>query len=242
MRDAALIADLFDAGVDAALVARVAKALASAGGEKSKAALRTEKWRAKKASQNVTEASPRDVTKIITERHETSPDRHRVTSPRTCGEDNLSRLEITGLVVVGGVDARKPDQQTDDWPMGNAKRHAELLVETVASPWLDPQKSGGLVLTTGRLDAWKRQGASWEHDVLPVVTSATAGRRSKINGWTYFDDAIANSIAANRKALEIPEAGRAPRGQGPPSITERIGSEIAEAKRRALEQLSAQNG
>lgn len=131
----------------------------------------------------------------------------------------------------------------DDWPSGKAREHAAILVETVASPWLDPSKSPDLVTTAGRLSAWKLAGASWEFDVLAVVSGLTANRRSRIASWKFFDDAIARSIADNRQALEIPEAG-AVRATGPPrlSLTQQIGAENAEAKRRAFALMDAQNG
>jgi uncharacterized protein YdaU (DUF1376 family) len=104
----------------------------------------------------------------------------------------------------GGVGAREPE--ADDWPPGKATDHARLLVLQVASPWLDPSKSPGLVTTEGRLHAWRRDGATWEHDVVPVVTALSAGRNGQISTWKFFDHAIARSIAANRAALEIPAA------------------------------------
>lgn len=107
----------------------------------------------------------------------------------------------------------------DDWPKGSAKDHARLLVEAVGSPWLDPNKSLDLNTTHGRLAAWKRDGASWEFDVLPVVQKLAGNRRSRISSWKFFDAAIAQSIADNRAALEIPEAGKVVRLQstGPPN-------------------------
>jgi hypothetical protein len=102
----------------------------------------------------------------------------------------------------GGV---REDAPPDDWPAGKATDHARLLVEQVASSWLDPSKAPGLVLTEGRLAVWKREGASWEHDVVPVVTALSTGKHGLIATWKFFDPAIGRSIAANRQALEIPE-------------------------------------
>jgi hypothetical protein len=81
--------------------------------------------------------------------------------------------------------------------------------------------------------AWKREGASWEHDVLPVVAGVCANRRSRIASWKFFDQAVARSIADNRAALEIPIAQ--PRATGPPSLMDRITAERAEARRIALQ-------
>lgn len=121
-------------------------------------------------------------------------------------------------VVGGGVVGREGVRQADDWPEGRASDHADQLVRTVASPWLDPSKSPDLVTTRGRIAAWKRDGASWEHDVLPVVTGLCANRRSRISSWKFFDAAISRSIAENRAALAIPEAGEVVpfRNTGPP--------------------------
>ena len=134
----------------------------------------------------------------------------------------------------GGVERERAVPSSDDWPEGRASDHADQLVALVASPWLDPSKSPDLVTTRGRVAAWKRDGASWEHDVLPVVTGLCANRRSKISTWKFFDDAVARSIAENRAALEIPEAcGR--RQTGPPGWVDQIAAVNAEARRRVLE-------
>lgn len=170
---------------------------------------------------------------------DTGPTKDAPTPVHTRVEDNPSRLDTTGLVVVGGVEAREPDQPGDDWPKGDAKRHAELIVETVASPRLDPHKSTTLVTTTGRIAAWKRAGASWEHDVLPVIQAGCQGRRDRINGWQYFDAAIARSIADNRRALDIPEA----QARAPPrrqTLAEQVGDESRRATELALSRLKAQ--
>lgn len=137
--------------------------------------------------------------------------------------------------VGGGVDAgERVSVSPDDWPTGKASDHADLLIATVASPWLDPSKSPDLVTTRGRVAAWKRDGASWEHDVLPVVTGLCANRRARISSWKFFDQAVCRSIAENRAALEIPEAsGR--RQTGPPSWVDQISAVNAEARRRVLE-------
>lgn len=153
--------------------------------------------------------------------------------------DNPSRLVISGGTVVD-VSASAPDQP-DDWPEANP---VDALVAAVGSPRLDPAKSPGLVLTAGRLAAWRRDGASWKFDVVPVVSTACAKTKTPVASWKYFDAAIAQSIADNRRALEIPEARQA---TGPPGQTfaERLSAENAEARRRAfeiLDQRAARNG
>lgn len=121
----------------------------------------------------------------------------------TRGEDNPSRLDTTGFAAAVAAEAREPGS---DWPSGKAADHAVMLVELAASPRLDPAKQQKLVLTTGRLEAWRREGASWEFDVIPTVTTLARARGSPIKTWQFFDDAIAESIAANRRALDIPTA------------------------------------
>lgn len=165
---------------------------------RTKGAVRTEKWRAKKASQpsqNVTSDGQEMASQSVTNRHEAS-------QPRAHVRDISSNITDTGQVVVVIADA---------WPRGNATDHMALLVEEAASPRLDPNKTPTLVTSAGRLPAWKRDGASWQHDVLPTVTVLARQRGSPIRSWTYFDDAIAQSIANNRRALEIPEHATAPR-------------------------------
>jgi hypothetical protein len=162
----------------------------------------------------------------------------------TRGENNLSRLEVTGFV--GGVgETREPDQQTDDWPKGDAVQHVKLLVAHVASPWLDPQKSPDLITTRARLAAWKRDGASWVHDVLPTIEGLCANRRSAVSSWKFFDAAMGRAIAENRRALEIPEAVPRQAGRDPPrrqSLADQIGDEQRRAREMTLKALSAANG
>lgn len=100
------------------------------------------------------------------------------------------------------VQSDSPDA-ADDWP---SVRVMESLVETVGSPRLDPAKSPQLVQTSGQLAGWKRAGASWEFDVVPVVMALCAKSKTQVHSWAYFRDAVLQSIADNRQALNLPEA------------------------------------
>jgi len=134
---------------------------------------------------------------------------------------------------------------SDDWPDGKARDHAELICAEMASPWLDQAKSPDLVTTTGQIAAWKRDGASWEHDVLPLIRGRLMNRRKPVTTWKFFTDAIAETIAANRAALAIPEAGTVipiRPGTGPPSFQAQINEEHRLARERAFAMLDAQDG
>jgi hypothetical protein len=122
--------------------------------------------------------------------------------------DNILPTEVTGLSVAV-AETRKP-ARVDDWPEGDANIHAMALVAIAGTSRLDPARKHQLVLTVGRLAAWRRDGASWEHDVIPTVTTLTRKTGPPIASWKYFDSAIAQSIADNRQALEIPEAANVP--------------------------------
>lgn len=94
----------------------------------------------------------------------------------------------------------------DDWPAGKSLDHAKALCEHVGHAGkLDTARSPGLIQSLGRLHVWKRDGASWEHDVIPTVTALAEKAKGPISTWAYFDRAVAESIAANRAALTIPE-------------------------------------
>lgn len=177
------------------------------------------------------DGDPRDnrATSTATEGDKAATVGDEPATPRARVRDISPRLVISGSDDAVVERERVP---TDDWPKtGNLVR---LLVEAAESPWLDLAKSPDLTTTGGRLAAWKREGASWEHDVVPVVRAVCAKRRGRISSWKYFDGAVAQSIADNRAALEIPEAAVSGRGQGPPLVSQ-IASEHAEARRRALE-------
>jgi hypothetical protein len=199
-----------------------AKADRDLADRKARAAERTRKWREKANKPD------RDVT----ERHGDACDAPPTRSARvvTPFSSSLRSEEV------GGGGGERASEPADDWPDGKATDHVRLLVAQVASPRLDPSKSPGLVTTAGRLVAWRKEGASWEHDVVPVVTALCAKQRSPVSTWKFFDQAIGRSIADNRAALEIPDA-RVVRlhPTGPPSFVDKLAAERAEARRKALE-------
>lgn len=175
-------------------------------GREAKAAERRIKDAARQKAKRVRDDHAESRGHDVTTRDTARPSPHvgagaQVVTPFS---SSLRSEEVGG----GGVDATASADSPppDDWPLGSASRHAELLVEAIASPWLDPIKSPDLVTTRGRIACWKRDGASWEHDVLPVVMGLCTGRRSRISSWKFFDQAICRSIADNRQALSIPEA------------------------------------
>lgn len=129
----------------------------------------------------------------------------------TRGENNLSRLVDTSSAAAVVAEAREP---ICDWPDGDANQHAKLLAQLAGTSRLDPARQPGLATTLGRLAAWKRDGASWTYDVVPAVTIMSQKRGPPIATWKYFDPAIAQSIADNRRALEIPQAN-GPRHERP---------------------------
>lgn len=104
------------------------------------------------------------------------------------------------------VQASDPTAANDDWPEGDARTWAADLARQCQTVMLDPARQPGLATTMGQLAAWKRDGASWRFDVVPVVTTLAQKARRPIASWKFFSPAIAQSIADNRAALSIPEA------------------------------------
>lgn len=138
---------------------------------------------------------------FVTPKPEMSRDKR---DPLTRVEDNLLTTEVTGLTIAV-VEARANDE--GDWPKGDAKDHAAELIELSSTSKLDMSRQPGLVLTMGRIHQWRCDGASWRFDVVPVVTTLAKKKTGPpISSWKFFDAAIAQSIADNRKALSIPEA------------------------------------
>lgn len=156
-------------------------------------------------------------------------DSRRDTSCARVG-DNNPNLDTTGSVG-GGVGVERERDQSDEWPADPW----QALVEAADSPWLDPQKSLSLVTTAGRVEAWKRRGASWSRHVLPVVTALAKQHGAPISSWQFFEPAIGRAIQASRAEMELPDVVVPFRSTGPPSLTDRIAAEHAEARRRVLE-------
>lgn len=156
-----------------------------------------------------------------------SPNRHPVQTKQTsCPNlpDTVSGLTsfepLEEPLEEDAVAAREPandplpvvqvvEEVVSDWPEGKAPDHAAMLCDLAASPYLDWVKQPGLCQTNGQLHSWRRDGASWEHDVVPVVTTLARKARRPISSWKFFAAAIAQSIADNRQALNIPEARHA---------------------------------
>jgi hypothetical protein len=107
---------------------------------------------------------------------------------------------LTGSVV---VDDEARAGAPNDWP---ADKLAQRLAAAIESPFIDPNKSPGMI-TSGRvLASWRAAGASWEHDVIPIVAALAAKNRKPINSWSYFEAAVLQSAADSRRALTLPEA------------------------------------
>jgi hypothetical protein len=223
---AAAIRLLASKGLSVDEIASVAEANETETGV-SAAAMRTRRWREKrhKASQSVTETKAEAVTETVTNRHETSQPRAHVRDITSNSENNHNHTLLSASAV------------SDDWPEGGPQVHAKLICAELESPWLDQNKSPGLVTTVGLLDRWRRAGASWQHDVLPLIAGRLMNRRKPVTTWAFFDEAIAETVAANRAAMVIPEAGTVVpfRGTGPPSIA----AQIAEENRLAREAVLA---
>lgn len=92
--------------------------------------------------------------------------------------------------------------EAHEWPA----KPIEAILAEVISPHLDRSKSPGLTTTAGEFGVWRRAGASWEHDVLPVIAGKVQAARRPITTWRYFTDAILETAAANRRAMTLPEA------------------------------------
>jgi hypothetical protein len=189
------IADVARANVEAPVVHESDDAR-----KKRLAAERAAAYRVRKRDENVTKSRSCVTGDGVTKRDEITLQRDEIT-PLARVEDNLLTTVVSGLAAVD-VEARDPG----DWPMGDANVWASCLVEAASTSRLDPSRTPGLITTLGCLVRWKRGGASWQFDVLPIVTSICRKRGPPISTWTYFDKPIAQSVADNRKALEIPEA------------------------------------
>lgn len=228
----AFLRDLLASGLDfdAALIAAERFEQRALAAETARAAERKAKDAARQAAKRERDRHAESRGQPVTARDSRGP------SPRAgaCAQVVTPFSSSLRSEEVGGGGGECAGAISDDWPNGKATDHAALIVAHTASPRLDPSKSPGLVTTTGRLVAWRRDGASWEHDVLPVVASICAKQKSPVSTWKFFDQAIARSIADNRAALEIPEAG-APRATGPPNdFAARDAAIRAEARRRVL--------
>lgn len=220
---AAVICKMVELGLQASDIAELCKVIEdSLAKAEPKADLAAEKRRAydrerKRAKNNSTGIPPEVSTGNSAE---IPPETTHLARVR----DITPNSEISGLAVV--VEVSASECATNDWPKGDP---AKVLIETIASPRLDPSKSQGLVTTAGRLAAWRREGASWEFDVLPAVRAAVRKTGPPIGTWKYFDAAVAQSIADNRQALKIPEAHERPRQDQPNAREDRLGRMLAGA-------------
>lgn len=108
--------------------------------------------------------------------------------------------ESKGAALIRGREASE-----DDWPDGKPFDHAQILVREAEAVNFSLDRSPGLGQGIAALHRWRRDGASWEHDVVPVVTALARKARTPIKSWSYFEDAVAANVAATRAAMTIPE-------------------------------------
>lgn len=128
---------------------------------------------------------------------------------------------------------RAPEPPTDWPPIG--ENLVALACGEVNSALLDPARTPGLVLSSGRMAEWKRVGASWRQDVIPALQVLTAAATEPIKSWAYFDSAIARSVSARSRPLEV---GEAIGGRGVVvSLGDRIADEHARANDLAKQKL-----
>ena len=125
----------------------------------------------------------------------------------------------------GSPGSQAPEPPTD-WP-AVGENLAVIASREVNSAMLDPARTPGLVTTAARMAAWKRAGASWREDVIPALQVLTAAATEPIKSWAYFDSAIARSVSARSRPLEV---GEAVAGRG---VVVSLGDRIAEEHARA---------
>ncbi len=166
------------------------------------------------------------------------------------GENNLSRLVDKPNLTTPNF-ASEPDL---DWPDGDKPSRAYLdQLEGALLKAVGPALANAAVapkvrvlapiLALGR--AGKGPPCDLQADVLPTIRARAAkAAPGSVKSWDFFRDACLE--ARDRRmsgAGAMGEVVTLPRGRDPPtSLTERIGADATEAKRRALEQLSAKNG
>lgn len=203
MSAASIIRDLIAAGVDGELVARVAQEILDAA-KSSPAAVPTALEKRREYDRNRKAEKRNSTGKSGGQKAATStgipPEFHRTSAPLACVVDNL--LEVIPLeAVAAAVVAESPQ-----WPGTAAKDWSAALVTAAESHRLNPAREPGLTSTLGELVRWRTAGASWEFDVVPIVTTMARKQGPPIKSWKFFSEAVAQSVADNRKALEIPEA------------------------------------
>jgi hypothetical protein len=183
--------------------------------------LRRSKDRARQAKHRANkEAASRDITlenvTNVTERDQDAPAHVR---------DNLPRLVTSGKISSAAGDC------ASDWPQDHPGGIAKHLASMAGPGLADIAKAPGLTTTAGEIIRWKQMGCSWALDVVPVIEGRTKNRRnSPISSWTLLTNDVLAAKARRERPIEMPDATGPPSG----SLTERIGAENAEARRRAF--------
>jgi len=122
-------------------------------------------------------------------------------------EDNLLTLvEIyPDRAELAATAAREPIKLNGSARGLPAYKLAEIIVDEVNSPWLNPNREQGLGRSVGRIHVWMDARADFDADILPTIREVChrPGRDEPIRTWGYFTAAI-RKATADRLAAEQP--------------------------------------
>lgn len=135
-----------------------------------------------------------------------SPDNIAEKSPATNENNDLQAVETeTELRNIGG--GGSAGEIADDWPDLKGAVFLRAICAEIGSPWVDVDKTAGLVTTAGRWEAWKREGLGYA-ECIETIRAVCSTRREPVGSWKYFDKAIARAKETRMAGLEKVEHGR----------------------------------
>ena len=114
----------------------------------------------------------------------------------------------------------------------------DRVCKAVNSPYLDPNKSPGLVTTSAYVQRWCGMGLDLETEIVPIISAKCAalnGHGRAFGTFKYFDGMMLDAVAAKKSAQETPDvSARTPqrhsgnRGGGRESFAEFVNRQCAD--------------
>ena len=122
-------------------------------------------------------------------------------SARVSAGDSASASEPEEEVADPPSEHQQP-VRADDWPEGGVEAWKGALA-AIGHGRLRLGAEGGLVTSAGIIIGWRRDGLSFDMDVLPLVEGLCRRQTEPVRSWKFFDGAVRQQHASRTRPANL---------------------------------------